>query len=69
MGKHVNRKHHDTVGKPNAYEWFRYHTRLGTWFYDFDDADRYLIKVVAAIGTGSLLAIATVVTMFVIDMT
>jgi hypothetical protein len=49
MSKH--RKQRDTAGKPNLAEWFRYHTAVGRFYYDFEDAtDRAIIRGVVGLG-------------------
>lgn len=41
----------DSHGKPNLAEWFRYHTAIGRFYYDFEDAtDRAIIVAVAGLG-------------------
>lgn len=46
-----HRKARDTWGKPNLAEWFRYHTAIGRFYYDFEDAsDRAIIKAVTGLG-------------------
>lgn len=40
----------DTWGKPNLYERFRYHTKIGRFFYDFEDpTDRLIIVCVMVV--------------------
>lgn len=46
-----HRKARDTWGKPNLAERFLYHTKIGRWYNDFEDAsDRAIIKAVVGLG-------------------
>lgn len=46
-----HRRQRNTIGKPNLAEWFRYHTAVGRFYYDFEDAsDRAIIRGVVGLG-------------------
>lgn len=52
----------DYYGKPNLYERFRYHTAIGRFYYDFEDAsDRAIIAGVAGLGVVAFAATVYIV--------